>query len=300
MYGKVFDSMYEGSLYGQWEAIVTMQQLIVIADQHGVVDMTPAAIAGKTSIPIEIITKGIELLESPDEYSRTPDQEGRRIERLDEHRPWGWSIVNYLKYRQRGTREEKKQADRDRLANKRNATKANKNAHVAKCRKESRSVATNSEVSQVSQCVADVAHTDTDTDINTDSVRTNERELETGKIRDTSVTTCDMDGTERDGQADTDYAGTEERSLYETWEPDKLVQDAIKIRFGPGFEVPATWLPEFRIYARGRDFDLDQMNKSFPKWARSQQLEESSIENYPGGYRKQSSDQPERAELDYL
>ena len=91
--------MFDGSLYGNWQAIVTLQQMIVLCDVDGVVDMTPQAIAARTSIPMEIIQAGIETLEQPDKYSRTPDADGRRIERLDTHRPWGWRIVNYKKYR---------------------------------------------------------------------------------------------------------------------------------------------------------------------------------------------------------
>jgi hypothetical protein len=99
MYGKIFDSMYEGTLYGHWEAIVTLQQMIVLASADGVVDMTPQAIAARTSIPLEIITKGIGILSEPDPYSRTPGEEGRRIGLIDAHRPWGWYIVNHNKYR---------------------------------------------------------------------------------------------------------------------------------------------------------------------------------------------------------
>ena len=28
VYAKIFDSMYEGTLYGHWEAIVTLQQML--------------------------------------------------------------------------------------------------------------------------------------------------------------------------------------------------------------------------------------------------------------------------------
>jgi hypothetical protein len=99
MYGKVFDTIYNGTLYGHWEALVTMQQLIVLADADGVVDMTPMAISARTSIPRDIIDKGIEILSSPDKYTRTPGSDGRRIELIDEHRPWGWILVNYEKYK---------------------------------------------------------------------------------------------------------------------------------------------------------------------------------------------------------
>jgi hypothetical protein len=98
LYGKIFDSMYRGTLYGQWEAIVTFQQLIVLCDADGVVDYTPPAISSITSIHQENIQKGLEVLSKPDPYSRTPGSEGRRIELIDAHRPWGWVIVNHKKY----------------------------------------------------------------------------------------------------------------------------------------------------------------------------------------------------------
>jgi hypothetical protein len=99
VYGKIFDSIYNGTLYGQWEALVTMQQLIVLADVDGVVDMTPMAISARTSIPREIIDKGLDILGSPDKYTRTPGSDGRRIELIDDHRPWGWVLVNYEHYK---------------------------------------------------------------------------------------------------------------------------------------------------------------------------------------------------------
>ena len=138
MYGKVFDSMYEGTLYGHWQSIVTLQQMLVLCNSEGVVDMTPQAISARTSIPLDIITKGIEVLSQPDQYSRTPGEEGRRIVLLDEHRPWGWFLVNYAKYQKIRNREEKLEADRVRIANKR---KSNKITDVADSRKESQGVA---------------------------------------------------------------------------------------------------------------------------------------------------------------
>jgi hypothetical protein len=146
MYGKLFASMYEGTLYGQWQAIVTLQQLVILADEEGVVDMTPPAIAARTSIPLDIIQAGIEQLASSDKYSRTPTEDGRRIVPIDDDRPWGWRIVNYLYYRNLASREDKRAKDRERIA----AKRLNGN-DVASCR-------------NVSQPVADVAYTNTDTD----------------------------------------------------------------------------------------------------------------------------------------
>lgn len=101
MYGKIFRQIYHGTLAttGPWQALVTFQQLIVLADQDGTVDMTPQAIARETTIPLEIIESGLAALEQPDPESRSPDEEGRRIVRLSEGRKWGWRVVNYKHYR---------------------------------------------------------------------------------------------------------------------------------------------------------------------------------------------------------
>ena len=112
MYGKIFATMYDGSIYGRWQAIVTFQQMIALADKDGIVDMTAQALSARTSIPLEIIEKGIADLETPDKVSRTPDEEGRRIILLDEHRPWGWRITNYDKYREIRTAEERREYHR--------------------------------------------------------------------------------------------------------------------------------------------------------------------------------------------
>jgi hypothetical protein len=102
--------MYRGTLatVGPWEALVTFQQMIVLADQEGVVDMTIEAIVRETTIPIEIIRKGIEALEKPDPESRNPTEDGKRIVRLRENSTWGWQIVNYDYYRKLRREEDRR------------------------------------------------------------------------------------------------------------------------------------------------------------------------------------------------
>lgn len=121
MYGKIFEQIYDGTLGENWQALITFQQMIILCDSSGVVDMTPNAISRRTGIPVEHIEAGIRYLEEPDPDSRTPDEEGRRIVRLDDHRPWGWKIVNHALYRKMASYEDKKKVDRDRIARKRKA-----------------------------------------------------------------------------------------------------------------------------------------------------------------------------------
>ena len=121
MYAKIFAQIYDGTLCtnGPWEALVTFQQLLVLADEEGCVDMTASAIARRTTIPLEIIEKGIKRLLEPDPESRTPTAEGRRIVPLSEGRAWGWQVVNYKHYRQIKREQDRREYHRDYWINKR-------------------------------------------------------------------------------------------------------------------------------------------------------------------------------------
>lgn len=101
--------MYDGSLAtrGPWQALVTFQQLLILADRFGTVDMTIEAIHRRTTVPIDVLETGIKELLNPDPQSRRPDHEGRRIIPLDPSRNWGWSIVNHSHYRQIRSAEER-------------------------------------------------------------------------------------------------------------------------------------------------------------------------------------------------
>lgn len=113
MYGKIFHKMYDGSLRQlPWQVTVTFQQLIVLADKHGEVDMSLQAIALRTGIPSEILGIGIFELSKPDSASRNPTEEGRRIVLLSEDRSWGWRIVNYEHYRTLRNEEERREYQR--------------------------------------------------------------------------------------------------------------------------------------------------------------------------------------------
>jgi hypothetical protein len=114
MYAKIFAQIYDGTLctHGPWQALVTFQQFLVLADQNGVVDMTANAISRRTTIPLDIIKQGIDALLLPDPESRTPTEEGRRIVSLSDGRGWGWRVVNYGHYRQLKREEDRREYHR--------------------------------------------------------------------------------------------------------------------------------------------------------------------------------------------
>ena len=150
MYGKIFEQIYDGTLREEPITRLVFMDMIILADRDGIVDMTHEALSARTNVPVEKIYKSIERLEAPDLRSRSADESGARIVRIDEHRDWGWKLVNYEFYLKKGSYEDKKEKDRKRIAEKRN-----KNKGVAKSRKESHEI-------------AKVAHIDIDKDIDKD------------------------------------------------------------------------------------------------------------------------------------
>lgn len=115
MYAKIFSQIYDGTLCtnGPWEALVTFQQMLILADQDGSVDMTLPAIARRTTIPKDILERGINALMQADPESRTPTEEGRRLVPLAEGRSWGWRVVNYVMYRQIKREEDRREYHRE-------------------------------------------------------------------------------------------------------------------------------------------------------------------------------------------
>ncbi len=158
MYGKIFESIYDGSLYGHFEAIVTFQALIVLADEHGLIDISPQALAGRTSYPLDIIKTGLKVLQQSDPHSRSQDEDGKRIVPLDNGREFGWRIVNYDYYRNLARRADKKHAATERQRRKR--------------KKDSQDVDSKECHAPVTHLSRQPVYTDTNTDTNTDKSTT--------------------------------------------------------------------------------------------------------------------------------
>ena len=121
---KLFSSLYQGTLRGKSDEILVFTNLLAHADQHGIVDKHWKAISDETGLSKARVNKALKTLESPDAESRSPEMDGRRITRMDEHRAWGWQIVNYGKYR--AIRSEDDRREQNRLAQERWRNKKNK------------------------------------------------------------------------------------------------------------------------------------------------------------------------------
>lgn len=112
MYAKLFTSIYQGTLRGNSHGLLVFTNLLAHADMEGRVDIHPRAIAEEVGLTVEEVKKALLVLESTDDESRSPEEQGRRIVRLDEHRAWGWIVVNYVKYRSIRNEDDRREQNR--------------------------------------------------------------------------------------------------------------------------------------------------------------------------------------------
>ena len=114
------------------------------ADAQGVVRTAAPALALVCMKSVDRIREIIALLEAPDPDSRSENDDGRRIRKIE----GGWQIINYGSYRQRVSAEEKRENDRIRIAEKRAAAKATAGDNSSECRNVSQPVASVVNVAQ--------------------------------------------------------------------------------------------------------------------------------------------------------
>lgn len=92
MYVKLFADLLDSSLWSEdSDTRIVWITLLVMANQDGLVRSTLPGIAHRARVTNEAAENALVLFESPDKNSRTPDNDGRRIERTD----GGYQILNY-------------------------------------------------------------------------------------------------------------------------------------------------------------------------------------------------------------
>ena len=103
--------------------------LLALANIDGYVRTAAPALAHTCMIPVDRMREILRILESPDEDSRSEAEGGRRLLKVQ----GGWWLVNHAEYRQKVSAEEKRAADRERIAAKR-AEGRGLSLDVATCR----------------------------------------------------------------------------------------------------------------------------------------------------------------------
>lgn len=124
-YTKLFNSIVTSTIWTEDDKTrILWITMLAMSDQHGEVHASIPGLARIAGISTESAEIAIEKFMSPDPYSRTPDNEGRRITKID----GGWEILNHRKYRIMASKEDAKSANSARVKRHRE-----RNANVMVC-----------------------------------------------------------------------------------------------------------------------------------------------------------------------
>ncbi len=106
MYGKFFESTFEGSMYGAGVEVFAVWSYVIACTRAGRVELNPNKLADTLGGSRDQIEKAIEFLCKPDKKSRNQTREGRRLIREGSFQFYvtGWD--EYQKIRNENDRRE--------------------------------------------------------------------------------------------------------------------------------------------------------------------------------------------------
>ena len=94
---KLFSSITESTVWCESHATrIVWITMLAMADRKGRVSASVPGLANRARVTLEECEHALSRFMEPDRYSRTPDNDGRRIEKID----GGWVLLNYAKYRE--------------------------------------------------------------------------------------------------------------------------------------------------------------------------------------------------------
>jgi hypothetical protein len=112
-YTKLFSSIVTSTIWTEdADTCKVWVTMLAIANRHGEVQASIPGLAQIAGMTLESTELAISKFLAPDRYSRTSDDEGRRIEKID----GGWILLNHAKYRAMASKDEEKSANSKRQA----------------------------------------------------------------------------------------------------------------------------------------------------------------------------------------
>jgi len=118
---KLASTLTDSSLWQEdYPTRILFVAMLSKADRLGRVLMSVPGLAHRARITLPETESALNKFLAPDPYSTTPDNEGRRIEKID----GGWRILNYAKYREMRDEEGRKEYQKDWIKSKRRRKKS--------------------------------------------------------------------------------------------------------------------------------------------------------------------------------
>ncbi len=160
-YTKLFNSILASTIWRENDKTrIVWITLLAMSDKDGVCEGSIPGLADLARVTVDECEAALDVLSSPDKYSRTSEHEGRRIEILD---GTGWQLLNHAKYRAKMSEDERREYNRQKQAEHRAKVKAEA---VINCQTLSNGVNDSQSQSAMSAHTDTEAHTDTDKEEN--------------------------------------------------------------------------------------------------------------------------------------
>ena len=130
-YTKLFSSIVASTIWREPDHVrLVWITMLAISDGCGQVHASVPGLADLARVSIEHCEDALSRLSAPDEYSRTKDHEGRRIEEID----GGWLILNYVKHRLSRTQDHRREYMREYMQQRRKQSVNNRKQCVNTCK----------------------------------------------------------------------------------------------------------------------------------------------------------------------
>lgn len=103
-YSKLFSSIIHSTVWREPDHIrLVWITMLAMKDRDGIVEAAIPGLADAARVGVTQCEEALLRLSSPDPYSRTPDNEGRRIAEV----PGGWEILNHEIYQEKDSQEDR-------------------------------------------------------------------------------------------------------------------------------------------------------------------------------------------------
>jgi len=108
-YTKLFSSIVASTIWQEPNHIrIVWITLLALRDHRHIVEASIPGLAGLARVTVDECREAIAKFQEPDPDSRSPEHDGRRIEKVE----GGWKILNGEKYRRKMNEDERREYNR--------------------------------------------------------------------------------------------------------------------------------------------------------------------------------------------
>jgi hypothetical protein len=111
-YTKLFGSIVHSTIWHSPKDVkILWITMLALAEADGTVEASVPGLAAASGLTLPECSEALTVLESPDPWSKNPENEGRRVTKSE----GGWTILNYLNYRNKLTVSQRRDANAERV-----------------------------------------------------------------------------------------------------------------------------------------------------------------------------------------